>query len=213
MSNVTDIIPAYPFVQYNDDINVTAFFDAYNNMAQTYLDSFNDIELPCWTSPTITGALLDWVALGVYGQIRPSVDRESAQSKTGPYNTVEYNTIPYAKIKNISTSQFGMSDDIFKRLLTWNFYKGDGFQFSIPWIKRRVARFIHGVNGVDPNLQCTFDISVSVNNGVITLVIPDYGDGVADFLIACIQQGLVNLPFMYSFLVTKTTTFYPVTYP
>jgi len=213
MANVESIIPAYPFVQYNDDENITAFFDAYNDLAQQYLDAFNNLNLPCWTSPMISGSLLDWMALGIYGQVRPSIDNQASKNKIGPYATVEYNVIPYAKLKNMATTQYSMPDDIFKRLLTWNFYKGDGFQFSIPWLKRRLSRFIHGANGIDPFLQNTFDISVSVNNGVYVLMIPDYGDGVADFLVSCIQQGLAKLPFMYGFSPTKTESFMHVTYP
>ena len=47
------ILPAYPFAQYRDDPNVVAFFDAYNEIAQEYLDSFNNLALPCWTSESI----------------------------------------------------------------------------------------------------------------------------------------------------------------
>ncbi|EAB6759025.1 hypothetical protein HKU43_000330 [Salmonella enterica] len=47
------ILPAYPFVQYRDDPNIVAFFDAYNEIAQEYLDSLNNLALPCWTSESI----------------------------------------------------------------------------------------------------------------------------------------------------------------
>ncbi|HAF4711160.1 TPA: hypothetical protein G8O14_005187, partial [Salmonella enterica] len=50
--------------QYNDDPDIVAFFDAYNKLAQEYLDYFNNLNLPCWTSPAITGELLDWIAAG-----------------------------------------------------------------------------------------------------------------------------------------------------
>lgn len=43
------IIPAYPYTQYNDDPDIVAFFDAYNKLAQGYLDYFNNLNLPCWT--------------------------------------------------------------------------------------------------------------------------------------------------------------------
>lgn len=65
------IIPAYPYTQYNDDPDIVAFFDAYNKLAQGYLDYFNNLNLPCWTSPAITGELLDWIAAGIYGESRP----------------------------------------------------------------------------------------------------------------------------------------------
>ncbi len=207
MSSVEKVIPAYPFVQYNDDGNIVAFFDAYNTIAQSYLDSFNALLLPCWTSSMISSYLLDWVALGVYGQTRPSIILDSAKAKIGVYNTVDYNSIPYAKLKSISGIQSAMPDDIFKRLLTWNFYKGDGFQFSIPWLKRRVSRFVHGENGTDPHMASTFDVTITVSDGIFLIGVPDYGDGVADFLVSCIEQGYAKLPFMYSFSATKKESF------
>lgn len=195
-----DILPAYPFVQYNDDPYVVAFFDAYNAMAQAYLDAFRELALPYWPSPRLTGYLLDWAAQGIYGQHRPAQQLVHWQKEDGPYNTVEYDQIPYAHLSNFVNGQYAfMNDDIFKRVLTWNFYKGDGFQFSVPWLKRRIARFIHGKDGHAPPLTDTFDVSVTVNKGLFTLVIPDYGDGVADELKGAIQQGFVKLPFMYRF--------------
>lgn len=195
-----DILPAYPFVQYNDDPYVVAFFDAFNDIAQGYLDAFRGLSLPFWPSPLLTGYLLEWAVLGIYGQRRPAQQLVHWQKADGPYNTVEYDQIPYAHLSNFRNGQYEfMNDDIFKRVLTWNFYKGDGFQFSVPWLKRRIARFIHGKDGVDPPVRNTFDVSVTVNNGLYTLGIPDYGDGVANELKGAIQQGFVKLPFMYRF--------------
>ncbi|EFS0967437.1 hypothetical protein HYB28_002684, partial [Salmonella enterica] len=93
-------------------------------------------------------------------------------------------------------------DDYFKRILTWNFYKGDGSHFCINWFKRRLARFIHGANGIDPPVQSTFDISVMPDKGIFFVSIPDYGDGVGHFLKDAIDQSLVKLPFIYTYSVT-----------
>ncbi|HEO9044245.1 TPA: hypothetical protein QIF36_002412 [Enterobacter kobei] len=197
---VKKIIPSYPFVQYNDDENVVAFFQAYNEMAQKYLEAFNSLALPCWTSPAITGQLLDWIALGIYGQSRPAVQLVNFSAARGPYDTVEYDEIPYAHIQNYKAGQYAyMNDDIFKRVLTWNFYKGDGFGFSIPWLKRRISRFIHGPDGTDPPVQETYDVGIAVSGGVFTLSIPDYGDGIAPALKSALQQGFTKLPFIYSY--------------
>lgn len=139
------ILPAYPFVQYRDDPNVVAFFDAYNEIAQEYLDSLNNLALPCWTSESITGQLLDWIALGIYGVERPLLQVSEEAIARGAYDTIEYNTIPYAAMRNYVPGQASyVPDDYFKRILTWNFYKADGSHFCIDWLKRRVARFIHG---------------------------------------------------------------------
>jgi hypothetical protein len=197
---VEKIIPAYPFVQYRDDLNVVAFFKAYNIIAQQYLEAFNALYLPCWTSPLIKGYLLDWVALGIYGVERPLVQTSTATIAEGAYNTVEYNDIYYAHMKSFHPGTFQhLPDDYFKRILTWNFYKGDGFQFSVEWLKRRIARFIHGESGADPLLENTFDVSVTSKNGKFTLKIPEYGDGVGEFLVRAINTRLVNLPFIYTY--------------
>lgn len=197
------ITPAYPYTQYNDDANILALFEAYNQLAQGYLDYLNALNLPCWTSPAITGDLLDWIALGIYGETRPLLQISEDAIARGAYNTIEYNGIPYAGLKNyVPGSATYVADDYFKRILTWNFYKGDGSQFCIDWLKRRLARFIHGANGIDPPLQDTFDISVTPDKGVFYVTIPDYGDGVGYFLKDAIGQSLVKLPFIYTYTVT-----------
>lgn len=197
------IIPAYPFVQYNDDPNVVAFFTAYNAMAQQYLQAMNALNLPFWPGDNINGYLLDWIAAGIYGVERPYIRISETSIAKGAYNTIEYNVIPYAKLNKYQPGKTQyLPDSYFKRILTWNFFKGDGFQFSIPWLKRRLARFIHGTAGIDPVLQNTFDISVISNAGKYEIGIPDYGDGVGSFLKIALDQGLVNLPFIYSFNVT-----------
>jgi hypothetical protein len=44
------------------------------------------------------------------------------------------------------------TDDIYRRVLTWHFYKGDGNYFSMPFLKRRVWRFLYGQDGKSPEL-------------------------------------------------------------
>ncbi|TLI70121.1 hypothetical protein FEK66_15990 [Escherichia sp. E1130] len=196
------IIPAYPYTQYNDDPNIVAFFQAYNKIVQGYLDYLNSLNLPCWTSPAITGDLLDWIALGIYGETRPLLQVSQEAIAKGAYNTIDYNTIPYAGMKNfVPGATTYVVDDYFKRILTWNFYKADGFQFNLDWLKRRIARFLCGPNGIDPPVTNTFDISVVPNNGVFVIILPDSTDSVGVFLKEAIEQGIVKLPFIYSFTV------------
>lgn len=199
---VEKIIPSYPFVQYRDDPDIVAFFDAYNEMAQEYLDELNSLSLPYWPSASLSGKLLDWVVEGIYGENRPLLQVSQEAISKGAYNTIDYNRIPYAGMKNyIPGSTTYVVDDYFKRILTWNFYKGDGVQFTIDWLKRRIARFLRGPNGIDPPVTDTFDISVIPNNGVFAILLPDSSDSVAQFLKEAIEQGIVKLPFIYSFTV------------
>ncbi|MEA7465430.1 hypothetical protein ONK18_22070, partial [Salmonella enterica subsp. enterica serovar Lubbock] len=162
-----------------------------------------NLNLPCWTSPAITGELLDWIAAGIYGESRPLLQISEDAIARGAYNTIEYNNVAYAKLRNyVPGSASYVPDDYFKRILTWNFYKGDGSHFCINWFKRRLARFIHGANGIDPPVQSTFDISVMPDKGIFFVSIPDYGDGVGHFLKDAIDQSLVKLPFIYTYSVT-----------
>jgi hypothetical protein len=144
------IIYAYPYQEYADDPNITAFFDSYNSLAQGYLQWFLTTPLSVYTSPNITGPLLDWIGQGIYGIQRPVISSVTSKTLSSAYNTAPYDVGPYAtrKVKT-SGSVTVVNDDIYKRALTWHLYLGDGRQMSVMWLRRRVARFIYGVNGTD----------------------------------------------------------------
>jgi hypothetical protein len=206
------IIPAYVYQQYADDDNIRAFFTAYNTLAQAYLDWFNGINLPIYTG--LSGALLDWVAQGLYGMPRPVLALVQNGALVGPFNTYQLNQIPIDGLSSgITSTVFPVTDDIFKRILTWAFYKGDGFTFSVPWLKRRVARFLAGVNGTDYDGSAA-QISIAYpGNGVVNITI---STGVIQLTAAAIFQaavlsGVLVLPFQYTFNVlinssAQTTT-------
>lgn len=81
--------------------------------------------------PLQMGSLLDWSVQGLYGIPRP--------------------TLNHALV----------NDDVYKRVVTWAFFKSDGKTFNIRWLKRRIMRFLAGVNGVDPGINQTYQISVT----------------------------------------------------
>lgn len=133
------IIPSYVYQEYADDDNLQGFCTAYNTLAQEYCDWFNQINLPAYTGALITDSLLDWVALGLYGISRPAL--------TG---------------NNLVT------DDEFKRIISWHFYKDDGKVFDVRWLKRRIMRFLEGINGTGQAVNQTYQISVRFpGNGVV----------------------------------------------
>ena len=178
MSALTKIFPAYPYSEYLPDDDIEAFFISYNELAQYYLDWFNQVPLSVYTNSQINGLLLDWIAQGIYNTIRPTL----ASNQTidiGSINTFALNTHPLNYFEELTpTTFYNTTDDIFKRILTWNFYKGDGFTFNIEWLKRRVLRFLIGANGIDPGIDQTYQISVSFSgtqcninilNGIISL--------------------------------------------
>lgn len=155
---LTNVIPSYLYLQYSDDEDLQAFVRAYNNLAQKYIDFFNTVILPVYTSDEINGDLLDWVSMGVYGIMRPTIGSFFINPFLGPFNTAMFNTMPFNGYSDITPVT--LSDDVFKRIITWHFYKGDGKVFNIIWLKRRIERFLFGKNGTDFN-GATYRISVS----------------------------------------------------
>ena len=154
-------LPSYLYQQYTDDDDLQAFVVAYNSYTQEFVDWFNALNLPIYTQQQIFGLLLDWVAAGIYGLTRPILSSGLSNS-IGPYNTQYFNQKNYYNqyqiigVANVTAT----SDDVFKRMLTWHFYKGDGKYFTTRWIKRRVLRFLYGVDGTDFE-GTTYQISVT----------------------------------------------------
>jgi hypothetical protein len=199
---LTTFPPAYVFQQYADDDNIWAWFTAYNQIAEQYLLWFNTLNLPIYTGGIVSGALLDWVALGIYGMVRPSVTTGSTRS-LGAMATLAMSETPMAWRTVTSTETLqSTTDDIFRRMMTWNLYKGDGFVFNVEWLKRRVLRFVNGPNGISPVIDNTFSVSVSMSGNVFTVLVTTTYTSVVTLLNALIQSGACATPFQYSFSVS-----------
>jgi hypothetical protein len=222
-------IPAYPYKQYADDDDIQAFFAAYNAATQTYVDWFNSVNLPFY--PGLTGDLLDWVATGLYGLPRTNL-AQSTFGALGPLDTEALNTAALNSFTPPSVTYYTLTDDIFKRILTWNFYKGDGKRFSMLWLKRRIMRFLLGANGLDPNpLSSSFvigpentqAIGVQVASHVLTVAINEpyisslvqLAPGIINIFSAAFTGGVLDLPLQYTYatqIVTHlTATVNPLT--
>lgn len=163
---LTKLLPSYAYAQYRDDSDVLAFVKAFNTQAQEYIDLLNSLSLPIYTGAIIAGSLLDWVGTGLYNIVRPTLPAQATTTIRGALNTLALNTTSLnAQQRTVLTSYYVVSDDIYKRIITWNFYKGDGNTFSIRWLKRRVMRFLTGADGVDPGVNSTYQISVTFGAG------------------------------------------------
>jgi hypothetical protein len=206
---VQTVIPSYLYWEYNDDVDLQAFVASYNSIAQQILNTFNQLNLPVYAGNNlIVGALLNWVALGIYGVPRPILSSGSV-SAVGTYNSYSYNQaiVPYDDLESLGTiTQIVTSDDVFKRILTWNLYRGDGKIFSITWLKRRVLRFLNGLNGTDPGIDQTYLVSVTFSSGTFEINLADYVASQPSSLMpatlqAAMKSGVLNVPFQYSFVV------------
>jgi hypothetical protein len=204
-TSIQFIIPAYLYEQYRDDQDCQAFIDAYNAIAQNYLDWFNTINLPIYTG--LSGPLLDWVAQGLYGISRPSIAL-SQTSGSGAFNTYKLDQITIDGSTAATTSQvFVVTDEIFKRIITWLFYKGDGRQFSVTWLKRRIMRFLNGVAGTDPGVDQAYQVSVQFTGTTVVNITISSGSApttYAPVLRAALLSGVIPLPFQFSYNVLLT---------
>lgn len=163
---LTKAIRSFLYTEYNDDEDLQAFVRAFNQLAQNYVDTFVGINLPVYTSDPVGGGLLDWVAAGLYGMKRPTLS-EQRLSLIGPFDTYGFNfNVAFDAVVegNSGGGQavfYTVNDDIFRRVITWHFYKGDGKQFNVRWLKRRIERFLDGENGAPLNPDQTYRVSVT----------------------------------------------------
>lgn len=204
---IQNTIPSYLYQEYADDETLQAFVSAYNTLTQQYVNWFNQIDLPVYTNPLITGPLLDWVARGLYGFVRPVLPYGS-QQVVGPLNTYAFNALPElnALLKVGNTNFFATTDDIFKRVITWHFFKGDGNRFDIRWFKRRIMRFLIGVNGTNPNIDQTYQVSIKFFSAYQVTIDIETGGAVTPTLAMILQSGIVSgaleTPFQFQYNIT-----------
>jgi hypothetical protein len=190
-------IPSYLYQQYQDDDALQAFVQAQNVLQQDWLNWFNQINLPVYVS--LSGALLDWVGQGLYGYPRPTLSFTNTIDQGG-YGTSPYGFLPYGAATEISTTTFiPVNDDIYKRLLTWHLFKGDGFQFTARWLKQRIHRFLNGVNGFLAVNDSTEDVSLTYSGTSITATIAN--NPIGQIFQFAVNDGVLAFPFMFDLTV------------
>lgn len=206
ITNRQTTIPSYLYFQYSDDENLPALIDAYNTMTQNNVDWFNSLNLPIY--PLLSGTLLDWVGEGLYGYPRPVFSSTTKITSNGAIDTFVTDNLPISAADYSSEgTSYTIPDDIYKRVLTWLFYKGDGHQFSITWLKRRLYRFLFAPAGWDINIAYTPMISVTFKSDpflepLCVCVINDAPNPVGKYLEDFINSGLSQLPFRFRYQAT-----------
>lgn len=201
-TSVQQTIPAYAYTQYNDDDNITSIFAAFNAYVQAYIGWFNNINLPNYTTGAVVGALLNWVGAGLYGYPRPSLP-STGSPRRGPIDTFTINTLPINGATPARTSvYYATTDDVYKRCLTWHFFKGDGRQFTNRWLKRRVARFLFGPNGKNYTGDTHLISIAPTAPRAWTITIPPSPS--ATVFKEAVAAGILELPFEIAWTVTIT---------
>lgn len=201
---VLKTIPAYPYVQYQEDDRITAFFDALNIYSQAYVNWFNALDLPIYTKAPVEGALLDWVAAGLYGIARPGLPVSTGSPDVGPVNTFDPNQIPVnAYVAGTPDTYIAVNDDFFRRILTWNLYRGDGDFPSPVWLKRRINRFLNGIDGKNVTDNTTYEVSiVPTDVRKWTITIPSTTAGL--IFKNAVDANVISLPFQILWTVVTT---------
>ena len=205
VTGLTTVIPSYLYQEYSDDDDLQEFVAAQNQCQQDYVDTFNALNLPIYTGhpSLVAGALLDWVGAGLYGMTRPALS--SGQPVVmGPLNTWGPNWIfpMWGTAPRSVAVKFGLNilqflsigdvvitdDDLYRRILTWHLYKGDSNYFDIRFIKRRIWRFLYGVDGTTPS----FAVDPNTGNNPLVGIGEDVAD-VDDAFVANTSQISVSL--------------------
>ena len=216
-TSLQNTINAYLYQDFAGDDNLQAFIDAYNGLSQYYLNWFNANPLTFY--PGLSGAQLDWIAAGVYGLKRTSL-ASPINPPVGPLNTAELNTIEFNSWSPPTQTFYAISDDVFQRIITWHFFKGDGLRFNLRWLKRRVMRFILGANGLDPSpwypnawpgvgVENTQAVGVSISGSTITVTIngaaissiTQLAPGILQYFQLAFQSGVLQMPAQFTTLV------------
>jgi hypothetical protein len=225
----TTTLNSYLYKEYEDDDDLQALVAAYNGATQAHVDWFNQVGLPYY--PGLTGPLLDWVAQGLYGLLRNSLASPFSPA-LGPPNTVAPNTTVPNGYTPSSQTFYSLSDDVFKRILTWDFFKGDGKRFSIRWLKRRIIRFILGTNGIDPQpsqpgfvigtestqaigvlISTSTNIcTVSINQTLLSALV-QLSPGILTLFKLAFEGGALDLPVQYTYVCNIVTALTAVMSP
>ncbi|MEN9755827.1 MAG: hypothetical protein RL755_14 [Pseudomonadota bacterium] len=151
-------IPAYLYLQYRDDEALQSFVDSFNLLAQNYVDGFNALNLPIYNLQT--NLMLDWVGNNLYSIPRPVFPFGHSDIRDA-INTWAFNEIAFNERKIINPTYYApTNDDVYRRVITWSHYRGDGYHFNIKWLKRRIMRFL-----TNTDVTQTYQISVTFGVG------------------------------------------------
>ena len=225
----TDLaIPLYPYLPYVFDDKVVAICKGISDYGQDYIDSFNALNLPIYQSKI--GEFLDYVGVNLYGIPRP-IYPVGVIETTGEINNFALNEIELNKLLITYPNQFFIAtDEVYKRVIDWHHYKGDGDLFNVRHLKRRIMRFLTG-NTVSQtyqisvsfglNNQCNITLyengninlrpSATINDGELNSYainelrakkIPFTPFELAEIFKKSVEMGVLELPFQYNYVVS-----------
>jgi hypothetical protein len=120
--------------------DVNAIVDASNAELNTCIENLRNLSVAQYNDKCCDW--LDWFALGVYGFQRPIIAIDDTVRADGGWGSFGWGTHGWGYgILGNNPSFESVPDDIFIKTLQWHLYRGDGFQFCISWLRRRIQRF------------------------------------------------------------------------
>lgn len=224
-------LPSYAYSQYSDDPNIDAFFTAYNQISQKNLDNMNSLNLPIYLKQG--GDLLNWCGQGIYGVVRHDLSAAVTIDYVGPLNTAELNTDQLNEFQalQVGKANYAVSDYAYQQIIQWNTLPGDGRNFSIGWLKRRIQRFLSG--NIFPDQHFAISIKFTAKYAVEITIFPttrtliggagndeaEFGqpalglnqpvfdnrkfvpDDLLQIFKAAVESGALQMPFQYAWTV------------
>lgn len=197
---------SYLYGEYSDDQDLVASRKVFNAQVQSIYSWLINTCLSDYRQDPVSGALLDWVGLGVYGMARRLTIPGSGGLVKSPWADGAWAEAVWAGlvVNRDGASVVNLTDDLFRRALTWNTYLADGSVFTTTWLRRRVIRFLYGANGFDVNTANWYSsISIEwVDARQAKVVLP--GDTPQDLLLVLsygLSTGYLRTPIGYTFLL------------
>lgn len=201
--SLLQIPESYLYGEYNDDSDLRVTRKAFNEQAQAIYSWLVSTCLSDYRQDPVSGSLLDWVGLGLYGMTRRLVVPTSDPEVLSPWASGAWSTTTWAaSLHPGEGTTIYLSDDLFRRSLTWNTYLGDGPVFTTTWLRRRILRFLNGPNGFDLNVSPLYgSISLAwTSRRSIRITLPP---GVTDLMKQTLAYGLstgyLRVPVGYTF--------------
>lgn len=200
---LTQIPKAYPYGEYSDDEDIVAVFNSFNTEAQAIFLWLVSTCLCDYRQDPVSGSLLDWVAEAIYGMNRRMVPSATTYPVTGELanNVLAYDEIAGGLTSTQTSTAETLSDDLFRRSITWNSYLGDGLVFSTPWLRRRLIRYLYATDGYDIDVHPYWNqVSIQwMGNRTADVVLSVTAtETVANALVQGLATGYLRLPLGYS---------------
>jgi hypothetical protein len=90
------------------------------------------------------------------------------------------------------------NDDFYKRVITWFTYIGDGRMTNANVIRKRIARFLYGVNGTDITATQAQAVSVAVVTSPslsYAITVPSSANPASTYFQDAFNSGILSFPF------------------